>query len=107
MMLTGLGGIGRPPFNLIVSNVPGPDRPLYFNGALLEAIYPVSIVTHGQALNITGMSYAGEMHVGFTACDQAVPQSRRLAIYAEDALAELEAVLAPKPAARPRERARG
>lgn len=97
LMLTGLGGVGRPPFNLIVSNVPGPGHPLYFNGALLEAIYPLSIVTHGQALNITGLSYAGEMHVGFTACDHAVPRSHRLATYTEDALVELEAALAPKP----------
>lgn len=96
MILTGLSGVGRPPFNLIVSNVPGPTRPLYFNGALLEAIYPLSIVTHGQALNITGMSYAGAMHLGFTACDHAVPQSHRLATYTADALGELTSILTPK-----------
>jgi diacylglycerol O-acyltransferase len=58
-LLTGMGGRMRPMFNVTISNVPGPDKPLYFRGAELLAIYPVSIVTQGQALNITCQSYAG------------------------------------------------
>jgi diacylglycerol O-acyltransferase len=58
-LLTGIGGRTRPMFNVTISNVPGPDKPLYFRGAELVSIYPVSIVTHGQALNITCESYAG------------------------------------------------
>ena len=48
-LLTGIGGRTRPMFNITISNVPGPDQPLYFRGAELLATYPASIVTHGQA----------------------------------------------------------
>jgi diacylglycerol O-acyltransferase len=58
-LLTGVGGRTRPMFNITISNVPGPEKPLYFRGAELLATYPASIVTHGQALNITCQSYAG------------------------------------------------
>ena len=58
-MLTPLGGRTPPMFNVTVSNVPGPARPLYFRGARLEAIYPISLIAHGLALNITCESYAG------------------------------------------------
>jgi len=96
-LLTGIGGRTRPMFNVTVSNVPGPDRPLYFRGAELTAIYPVSIVTHGQALNITCQSYAGSMNFGFTGCHTTVPSLQRLAVYAADALKELEKAVLPRP----------
>ena len=87
----------RPPvFNVTISNVPGPDKPLYFRGAELLAIYPASIVTHGQALNITCESYAGQMNFGFTACHTSVPSTQKLAVYAADALAELEKAVLPQ-----------
>ncbi len=100
-LLTGLGGRTRPMFNITISNVPGPEKPLYFRGAELLAIYPASIVTHGQALNITCQSYAGMMDFGFTGCHTSVPSLQRLAVYAADAVQELEAALLPEP---PRER---
>jgi hypothetical protein len=78
--------------------VPGPDKPLYFRGARLEAIYPASIVTHGQALNITCQSYAGTMDFGFTGCHTSVPSLQKLAVYTAEALAELEEAILPKPA---------
>jgi hypothetical protein len=84
-------------FNITISNVPGPDQPLYFRGAELVAIYPASIVTHGQALNITCESYAGAMNFGFTGCHASLPSMQRLAVYAEEALAELEAAMRPTP----------
>jgi hypothetical protein len=85
-------------FNITISNVPGPDKPLYFRGAELLSIYPASIITHGQALNITCESYAGQMNFGFTACHTSVPNTQKLAVHAADALAELEATfLAPPP----------
>jgi WS/DGAT/MGAT family acyltransferase len=90
-MLTGLGGRTRPMFNVTVSNVPGPEKPLYFRGAELVGMYPASIVTHGQALNITCQSYAGSMNFGFTGCHSSLPSLQRLAVYAEEALSELEA----------------
>jgi len=94
-LLTGIGGRTRPMFNVTISNVPGPETPLYFRGAELVAIYPVSIVTHGQALNITCESYAGLMNFGFTGCHTAVPSMQRIAVYAADAVAELETALLP------------
>ena len=97
-LLTGLGGRTRPMFNITISNVPGPEKPLFFRGAELLAIYPASIVTHGQALNITCQSYAGMMDFGFTGCHTSVPSLQRLAVYAADAVEELEAALLPKPA---------
>ena len=108
-LLTGIGGRTRPMFNITISNVPGPEKPLYFRGAELLAIYPASIVTHGQALNITCQSYAGSMNFGFTGCHASVPSLQRLAVYAADALRELETALlpgtkAPRMAARSRSR---
>lgn len=97
-LLGGIGGRTRPMFNITISNVPGPDKPLYFRGARLEAIYPASIVTHGQALNITCESYAGFMDFGFTGCHSSVPSLQKLAVYSAEALEELEAAVLPKPA---------
>jgi WS/DGAT/MGAT family acyltransferase len=89
-LLSGLGGHLRPMFNLTVSNVPGPDRVLYFNGAKMEQMYPVSLLAHGQALNITAVSYAGQFNVGFTGCRDALPSMQRLSVYAGEALEDLE-----------------
>ncbi|NJD36325.1 MAG: wax ester/triacylglycerol synthase family O-acyltransferase [Betaproteobacteria bacterium] len=98
-LLTGIGGRTRPMFNVTISNVSGPDKPLYFRGAELLATYPASIVTHGQALNITCQSYAGSMNFGFTGCHSSLPSMQRLAVYAADALQELETAILfrPKP----------
>jgi hypothetical protein len=63
--------------NLVVSNVPGPQVPLYLAGAELKTYYPVSIVTHGLALNITIQSYAGKLYYGLIACKQVVPDLDR------------------------------
>ncbi len=89
-LLAGLGGRMRPMFNVTISNVPGPKEPLYFNGARMEQIYPVSLLSHGQALNITSVSYAGQFNVGFTGCRDALPSMQRLAVYTGEALEELE-----------------
>jgi WS/DGAT/MGAT family acyltransferase len=99
-MLTGLGGRMRPMFNVTISNVPGPEKPLHFRGAELVGIYPASIVTHGQALNFTCQSYAGAMNFGFTGCHASVPSLQRLAPYAEEALNELEIAFDTTPPAR-------
>ena len=105
-LLTGIGGRTRPMFNITISNVPGPDKPLFFRGAELVAIYPVSIVTHGQALNITCQSYAGSMNFGFTGCHSTLPSLQRLAVYAVDALEELEAALLQQPKPKPKAKAK-
>ncbi|MBP1607397.1 MAG: putative bifunctional protein wax ester synthase/acyl-CoA, partial [Acidobacteria bacterium] len=72
-----------------ISNVPGPDRPLYLNGARMEAMYPLSLLSHGQALNITCLSYAGRLNFGFTGCRDTLPHMQRLAVYAGEAFDEL------------------
>ncbi len=97
-MLTGLGAKVRPPMNLTISNVPGPAHPLYLNGARLQASYPISIPTQGQALNITGVSYDGQLNVGFTGSRDSLPSLQKMAIYASEALDELERVFAVTPA---------
>jgi WS/DGAT/MGAT family acyltransferase len=58
---------GRPTWNLVISNVPGPQFPLYMAGAELVANYPVSVITDGMGLNITVMSYRGHMDFGIVA----------------------------------------
>lgn len=82
----------RPAFNLVISNVPGPNKPLYLNGARLDESYPVSIPIDGQALNITLTSYCDQIAFGFIACRRSVPAMQRLLDFTEAALAELEAV---------------
>jgi diacylglycerol O-acyltransferase len=89
-MIPGAAGRVRPAFNVVVSNVPGPDAPLYFRGWRLEATYPVSIPFHGHALNITVSGYAGTIGFGFVGCRDAIPHLQRLAVYAADALEDLE-----------------
>ncbi|MEO8700766.1 MAG: wax ester/triacylglycerol synthase family O-acyltransferase [Kofleriaceae bacterium] len=93
-MLPRVAGHVRPTFNVVISNVPGPDQPLYFRGARLDASYPLSIPVHGQALNITCNSYAGSVCFGFTGCRDTVPKLQRLAVYTGEALAELEKAVA-------------
>ena len=87
---TGTAGRTKPAFNVVISNVPGPEDPLYFNGARLEALYAASIPFHGYGLNITITSYAGTLNFGFTGCRDTVPHLQRLAVYSGEALEELE-----------------
>ncbi|MGH3522642.1 MAG: WS/DGAT/MGAT family O-acyltransferase, partial [Mycobacterium sp.] len=61
------------PFNVVISNVPGPRQPLYFAGAKLCHQFPVSIVTDGQGLNITVVSYLDRLDFGFIADRDLVP----------------------------------
>lgn len=82
-------GAGRPPWNLVISNVPGPQIPLYMAGARLEANYPVSVITDGMGLNITVMSYCGWLDFGIVADRQQMPDVDRLMGWLGDALDEL------------------
>jgi diacylglycerol O-acyltransferase / wax synthase len=85
-----LEGLTRPPFNLIISNVPGPTKPLHYNGAVLEGMYPLSIPIHGMGLNITCTSYAGNIGFGLTGCRRTVPRLQRLLTHLDDELTALE-----------------
>ena len=80
----------RPPFNLIISNVPGPQQALYWNGARLDGQYPLSIPLSGQALNITITSYNGRLNFGLTGCRRSLPHMQRLLNGLEQGLADLE-----------------
>ena len=102
-LLTGLGGRMRPAFNITISNVPGPKDTLYYNGSKLEAMYPVSLIAHGGALNITCLSYDGSLNFGYTGCRDSLPSMQNLAVFSGAALDELEA-LVRKPAPKPRKR---
>lgn len=91
LLMIPLGLMSRlPPFNTIISNVPGPREPMFWNGARLEGVYPASIVTEGIALNITMVTYDKNVDFGITACRRTMPQAQRLIDYMEQALTELE-----------------
>ncbi len=99
-LLTGLGGHLRPAFNVTISNVQGPDHLLYLNGARLDSMYPMSLLSHGQALNITCLSYAGRLNFGITGCRDTLPHMQRIAVYAGEAFEELKGLY--KSSSRPR-----
>lgn len=94
----GLGHRSPLPFSVGISNVPGPEGPLYFNGARLDALYPVSLLTQGNALNITCVSCDGWLNFGFIGARDALPHFQRLALAMGVALEELSALLAPSTA---------
>ncbi|HXG29805.1 MAG TPA: wax ester/triacylglycerol synthase family O-acyltransferase [Nevskiales bacterium] len=104
--LCGWGGRLRPMFNLVISNVPGPKTPLYLEGARLEAVYPLSLLFHGQGLNITCLRYLDQLSFGFTACPDALAGTESLPGYVRESLAELESELSfpHRVAKRPRRR---
>ncbi len=89
-----------PVWNLVISNVPGPQIPLYLAGARLKAIYPVSVITDGLGLNITVMSYDGRLDFGLVADREQMPDLWKLVDWLRDALTELESEAAPAAAAR-------
>jgi hypothetical protein len=77
--------------NVVISNVPGAQTALYFAGAKLLTYYPVSIPSHGMALNMTVQSYNGMLDFGLIACRRAVPDVEDIADYL---LEEHHAILA-------------
>jgi diacylglycerol O-acyltransferase / wax synthase len=85
-------GAARPTWNLVISNVPGPQFPLYCAGARLEAHYPVSVITDGMGLNITVMSYCGKLDFGIVADRDQMPDLWRLMDWLDDELQELLAL---------------
>ncbi|BCW87311.1 Putative diacylglycerol O-acyltransferase [Alphaproteobacteria bacterium SO-S41] len=89
--------------NVAISNVPGPNYPLYMTRAMLRSMYPVSIPTHGIGCNITVQSYNGNLDFGITACRRAMPDVKKLATYLGDALDELKAAAAKAATEKPAE----
>ena len=79
-----------PPFNIVISNVPGAREPMYWNGARLDGNYPMSIALDGQALNITLTNNADNLDFGLVGCRRSVPHLQRLLVHLEDSLTDLE-----------------
>jgi len=77
-------------FNVVISNVPGPREPLYWNGARLTGMYPVSIALDRMALNITLTSYCDQLEFGLIGCRRTLPSMQRMLDYLEQGLKELE-----------------
>lgn len=82
--------VAAPTWNLVISNVPGPQIPLYCAGAELVANYPVSVITDGMGLNITVMSYRGNLDFGIVADREQMPEVKKLIGWLAD---ELDALL--------------
>ena len=84
----------RPVHNLVISNVPGPQVPLYYLGAQVKAMYPLGPIFHGSALNVTVMSLAGRLDVGIISCPELLPDLWDLA---DDFPVALEELLSATP----------
>ncbi len=82
-----------PPVSTVISNIPGPREQLYWNGAPMLGSYPVSAIFHGFALNITFISYHGNLDFGIVACRHSVPRVQRLIDHLEQSLTELEEIV--------------
>ncbi len=83
------GNVGRPTWNLVISNVPGPQIPLFCAGARMVANYPVSVITDGMGLNITVMSYLGSLDFGIVADRDQMPDVERLIGWLREEVAAL------------------
>ncbi|WP_278261011.1 wax ester/triacylglycerol synthase family O-acyltransferase [Nocardia sp. AG03] len=90
LLLPGFAALGTPPFNIVISNVPGSREPMYWNGARLDAGYPLSIPLDGQAVNITLTSHGDNLDFGLVGCRRTLPDLHRLLDHLEDSLVALE-----------------
>ncbi len=88
----------RPIANLVISNVPGPDFPLYLGGAEMVAGFPLGPVMDGMGVNITIMSYRGVLYWGIISCPETMPKVWHLAAGIPPALDELLAAAGQAPA---------
>ncbi|WP_028117936.1 wax ester/triacylglycerol synthase family O-acyltransferase [Ferrimonas senticii] len=79
-----------PATNMLISNVRGPNEQVYFNGARLDSLYPISLLVPGQSLNITLLSYNGKLQFGLTCCRRSLPGFEAVAEYLQQAVVELE-----------------
>jgi diacylglycerol O-acyltransferase len=90
-VLPGVAGRTTPPYNVVISNVPGPaESPLYWNRSRLLGMYPASIVLNGQALNISVTSYDHQLHFGLIGDRRTVPHLQRMLGHLETSLVDLE-----------------
>ncbi|AEF40677.1 WS/DGAT/MGAT family O-acyltransferase [Hoyosella subflava] len=87
--LVGIGGRTNPPYNVSISNVPGPLEPKYLAGARMEAMYPLALLYHGVGLFVALFAASGRLGVGFVGDRDGLPHLQRLAVYTGDAMDEL------------------
>jgi diacylglycerol O-acyltransferase len=85
----------RPAFNVTISNVPGPDFPLFLAGGRMVSFYPLGPVAEGVGLNITVLSYCGIVYFGLNACRETVPGLDGLPAMLEEAMDELVGLVRP------------
>lgn len=96
------------PFNFVVTNVPGPQLPLYLLGARMRETYPLVPLVDGSGFGIALFSYDGRLHWGFNADYELMPDLKRMVAFVDDAFAELckaaakASVAAAAPAKKPR-----
>jgi diacylglycerol O-acyltransferase / wax synthase len=90
----GLASRHRPPINVVISNVPGPQAPLDIGGARLVSIYSMGPILEGIGLNITVWSYCGSLNFGIVSCQELMPDLWRLTDHIQDALEELKKAVA-------------
>jgi diacylglycerol O-acyltransferase len=89
-LVPALAAAAQPPFNIVISNVPGTREPLYWRGARLDGNYPLSIALDGQALNITLTNNGDNLDFGLVGCRRSVPHLQRLLGQLEESLGALE-----------------
>lgn len=78
-----------PIFNAVVSNVAGPDFPLYFLGASVTGVFPLGPIFHGLGLNITVFSADGKLNIGVVTCRDQAPDAERIADGFDDEIKQL------------------
>jgi len=80
----------KPAFNLLISNVPGPQKALYLNDAKLEAFYPLTLLFQGNAISLVITSYNGSLNFSITGCRDLVPDIQLITDYIQAAFKTLE-----------------
>ena len=85
------------PFNMVCTNVPGPQAPLYLLGHKMLHCYPYVPVGGEMALNCAILTYNGTAYFGFSGCSHAVPDIRRLETFLKLSFTELREAAGNKP----------
>ena len=86
-----LSNVFRPLGNILISNVPGPTKALYYKDCKVESIYPISALTPGGGVNITLLTYDGVANIGLVCCDDKIKSLEPMAKYFVEAFDLLEA----------------
>ena len=85
--------LSRRMYNVLITNVPGPQVPLYAAGFPVDAMYPVAPLALGQALAVSCTSYNGAVFFGMTADRDAIPDVEEFAMQIGEALEELKSTV--------------